>query len=108
MIEIINLLDKDGTGVIDSVSSEYEDSFCLESFADLAIAHASVPPIGSRSFIIARVQTWDPKQPDKVIKAQLGILFVLQCLSFKQDSFSNPKLFGEAIYSSIASAESSY
>jgi hypothetical protein len=66
-VEIINLIDTDGEILIDSVSGEYEDSFCLETFSDLARAHESSDPAGTKSFIIARVQTWDPKQPEKVM-----------------------------------------
>lgn len=51
---------------MDSVSVEYEDSFCLESFGDLAKAHYNFgPEKGKHGFIIARVQTWDHKQPGK-------------------------------------------
>ncbi|KAJ3107180.1 hypothetical protein HDU97_004600 [Phlyctochytrium planicorne] len=65
MSEAIRLLDSTGTKVLDSVSTEYEDSFCLESFGDLVSYHAESEPKGSKAFIIARVQTWDPKQPEK-------------------------------------------
>ncbi|KAJ3224527.1 hypothetical protein HK099_008326, partial [Clydaea vesicula] len=62
MSDIIQLLDSSGSSVIDSVSVEYEDSFSLETFGDLAKAFYDS---GAKSFIIARVQTWDHKQPDK-------------------------------------------
>ncbi|KAI8913536.1 hypothetical protein EDD86DRAFT_187730 [Gorgonomyces haynaldii] len=65
MIEIIRLLESDGETIMDSVSAEYEDSFCLDTFGDLAKSHAQADPKGTKSFIIARVQTWDPKQPEK-------------------------------------------
>ncbi|KAI9362054.1 hypothetical protein DFJ73DRAFT_813183 [Zopfochytrium polystomum] len=65
METVVRLLDSSGVNVIDSVSAEYEDSFCLESFEDLIEQHAAVDPPGSHSFIIARVQTWDHKQPGK-------------------------------------------
>ncbi|ORY47667.1 hypothetical protein BCR33DRAFT_764075 [Rhizoclosmatium globosum] len=63
-MKVIRLLDSSGDRVLDSVSAEYEDSFCLESFGDLIAAHANCEPKGTKSFIIARVQTWDHKQPD--------------------------------------------
>ncbi|KAI9346914.1 hypothetical protein BDR26DRAFT_799832 [Obelidium mucronatum] len=63
-MEVIRLLDSKGERVLDSVSAEYEDSFCLETFGDLIAAHDDCEPKGTRSFIIARVQTWDHKQPD--------------------------------------------
>ncbi|KAJ3034292.1 hypothetical protein HDV00_005200 [Rhizophlyctis rosea] len=62
---IIRLLDSSGTVVMDSVSAEYEDSFSLETFEDLVEAHYESDPKGTKSFIIARVQTWDHKQPEK-------------------------------------------
>ncbi|KAJ3033419.1 hypothetical protein HK097_004855, partial [Rhizophlyctis rosea] len=62
---IIRLMDSSGTVVMDSVSAEYEDSFSLESFEDLVDMHYECEPKGSRSFVIARVQTWDHKQPEK-------------------------------------------
>ncbi|KAJ3329970.1 hypothetical protein HDU76_006735 [Blyttiomyces sp. JEL0837] len=65
MAEVIRLLDSSGTRVLDSVSAEYEDSFCLDEFGDLIKMHAEVEPKGTKCFIIARVQTWDHKQPDK-------------------------------------------
>jgi hypothetical protein len=48
--------------LIDSVNAEYEDSFCLETFSDLISSHEEL----GKSFVIARVQTCDPKQPEKV------------------------------------------
>jgi hypothetical protein len=63
---IIYLLDQPGKTLIDSISGEYEDSFCLESFQDLAKAYSEVEPIDSKSLIIARVASGDPKQPTKV------------------------------------------
>ncbi|KAI8819595.1 uncharacterized protein EV422DRAFT_507240 [Fimicolochytrium jonesii] len=63
---IIRLLDTSGTTVLDSVSTEYEDSFTLETFGDSIEAHYECEPKGSKSFIIARTQTWDVKQPGKV------------------------------------------
>ncbi|RKP16639.1 hypothetical protein ROZALSC1DRAFT_25042, partial [Rozella allomycis CSF55] len=60
---IIRLLDKDGRSLIDSVSASYEDSFSLDPFSDLIKTHNEKTPTGN--LIIARVQTWDRKQPDK-------------------------------------------
>lgn len=65
-VVIIHLLDETGKILIDSISAEYEDSFCLESFGELTKTHANIEPKDSRAFIIARVQSCDPKQPDKV------------------------------------------
>ncbi|KAJ3194914.1 hypothetical protein HK101_001586 [Irineochytrium annulatum] len=65
MADVIRLMDSTGTRVLDSLASEYEDSFCLDTFGDLIGFHAEAEPKGKKSFIIARVQTWDPKQPDK-------------------------------------------
>lgn len=61
----IRLMDATGTVVLDSVATEYEDSFCLETFGELCGAAIEFEPRGSKHFIIARVQTWDPKQPEK-------------------------------------------
>ncbi|RKO94672.1 hypothetical protein BDK51DRAFT_29029 [Blyttiomyces helicus] len=69
--EVIRLLDSSGTRVLDSVAAEYEDSFCLETFGDLAKAHMECDPKGTKSFVIARVQTWDHKQPNKVRSEKL-------------------------------------
>ncbi|KAJ3129953.1 hypothetical protein HK098_007219 [Nowakowskiella sp. JEL0407] len=79
MGDLIRLLDSSGEKVLDSVLCEYEDSFCLESFGELIQAHINSPhdppaatsptqpppPTLPKSFIIARVQTWDHKQPEK-------------------------------------------
>jgi hypothetical protein len=64
---IIRLLDANATEVQDSISGDYEDSFCLETFEDLCNLHFNADPKNTKGFIIARVQTLDPKQPDKVI-----------------------------------------
>ncbi|RKP04011.1 hypothetical protein CXG81DRAFT_23424 [Caulochytrium protostelioides] len=63
--EAILLLDSGGVNVLDSVATDYEDSFCLDTLGDLALAHDATEPAGTKSFILARVQTWDPRQPDK-------------------------------------------
>ncbi|KAJ3351859.1 hypothetical protein GGF32_004052 [Allomyces javanicus] len=87
--QIIRLLDANGQDLLDSVSGDYEDSFCLETFADLIKMHAALtvdqpkpkpavdpagtiksgesvsPPPRPRCFILARVQTWDAKQPGR-------------------------------------------
>ncbi|KAL7748834.1 hypothetical protein RI367_005747 [Sorochytrium milnesiophthora] len=66
-MDFIRLLDSSEEKVMDSVATTYEDSFCLEEFGDLIKAHAALakPDGQQRCFIIARVQTWDHKQPDK-------------------------------------------
>ncbi|KAJ3259585.1 hypothetical protein HK103_002139 [Boothiomyces macroporosus] len=63
---IIRLWDSQGKEIIDSVSGDYEDSFTLDTFADLCQMHLDSEPKNRKGFIIARVQTWDPKQPEKV------------------------------------------
>ncbi|KAI9204167.1 uncharacterized protein BJ171DRAFT_599350 [Polychytrium aggregatum] len=63
--EVIRLFDSNGTTLLDSIHADYEDSFCLEAFGDLARAHYESEPKGTKCFIIARVQTWDHKQPDR-------------------------------------------
>jgi hypothetical protein len=60
----IRLLDSTGTQLLDSISGDYEDSFCLETFEDLSRLYMERD--SSKGFIIARVQTVDPKQPGKV------------------------------------------
>jgi hypothetical protein len=66
MSTIIRLLNAEGKEVHDSISGDYEDSFCLETFEDLMNMHFNAEPKNTKGFIIARVQTLDPKQPDKV------------------------------------------
>ncbi|KAI9106058.1 hypothetical protein DFS34DRAFT_43629 [Phlyctochytrium arcticum] len=63
--DVIRFLDSSGTTVLDSLLADYEDSFTLDTFGDLAEAHELAEPEGTKSFIIARVQTWDAKQPGK-------------------------------------------
>ncbi|KAI8914709.1 hypothetical protein DFJ77DRAFT_422182, partial [Powellomyces hirtus] len=50
---------------VDSIATDYEDSFSLETFGELIQAHYECDPVGSKAFIIARVQTWDIKQPGR-------------------------------------------
>jgi hypothetical protein len=59
-------MDSKGKELLDSVSTEYEDSFSLEEFGDLCKTYQTAEPAGSKSFIIARVETRDLRQPDKV------------------------------------------
>jgi hypothetical protein len=70
MSKCIRLLDSTRETVIDSIDVEYEDSFCLESFGDLAQAFYDYEDDkrsqGTSGFIIARCQTWDHKQPGKM------------------------------------------
>jgi hypothetical protein len=61
---IIRLLDAEGNQVIDSISGDYEDSFSLETFEDLCQVHFDLDPKNTKGFIIARVKTLDPKQPE--------------------------------------------
>ncbi|RKO88185.1 hypothetical protein BDK51DRAFT_34766 [Blyttiomyces helicus] len=64
-MNVIRLLDSSGTTVMDSISAEYEDSFCLDTFGELVKQHGEAEPRGQKAFILARVQTWDHKQPDR-------------------------------------------
>lgn len=63
---IIRLLNAEGKKVIDSISGDYEDSFSLETFEDLCQVHFELEPKNTKGFIIARVKTLDPKQPEAV------------------------------------------
>lgn len=63
---IIRLFDSTGKTIEDSLSGDYEDSFCLETFEDMCKTHFNADPKNTKGLIIARVQTLDPKQPDKV------------------------------------------
>lgn len=68
MSSVIRLLDSSGSKLLDCVSGEYEDTFTLESFEELVESYKEVGPGPTglpRSFIIARVQTWDANQPDR-------------------------------------------
>ena len=76
MTTLIRLLSPDNTTVVDSLSGDYEDSFTIESFSDSIKEHYDADPKNTKGFIIARVQTMDPKQPDKVI-VLIGILLLL-------------------------------
>ncbi|KAJ3088877.1 hypothetical protein HK102_007726 [Quaeritorhiza haematococci] len=87
----IRLLDSSGTKVLDSVSGEYEDSFCLETFADLARMHYEAPPPGTKCSIIARVQTWDPKQPERAYYSYYNA-FDLNKILFQTQVYLGKKL----------------
>ncbi|TPX61930.1 hypothetical protein PhCBS80983_g00877 [Powellomyces hirtus] len=65
MSNMIRLFDSSGTTIVDSIATDYEDSFSLETFGELIQAHYECDPVGSKAFIIARVQTWDMKQPGR-------------------------------------------
>jgi hypothetical protein len=58
---VIRLLDSSGVTLLDSLCTEYEDSFTLETFRESILAYSQQ----GKQFIIARVQTYDPKQPNK-------------------------------------------
>jgi hypothetical protein len=66
MTQVISLYSYSG-GLEDTISAEYEDALCLETLGDLAKNHQNSDPKGTKCSIIARVQTCDPKQPNKVI-----------------------------------------
>ena len=59
--KILDLKDAHGD-TIDSVSADYEDTFTLESFEELIETFEKA----GKSFVVARVTTADPKQPEKV------------------------------------------
>ena len=77
MTTLIRLLGPDGTTIIDSLSGDYEDSFTIETFSDSSNQHFDAEPKNTKGFIIARVQTMDPKQPEKVRYTKLGFLLIL-------------------------------
>ncbi|ORZ30760.1 hypothetical protein BCR44DRAFT_55719 [Catenaria anguillulae PL171] len=103
--KFIRLFDISGTKVIDSVSTDYEDSFCLDAFGDLIKQHHSLtcappknlkegeepPPVKQRAFILARVQTWDHKQPDKAFYSYYNA-FHLNKLLFQTQVYLGKKL----------------
>ncbi|KAJ3196567.1 hypothetical protein HK101_008479 [Irineochytrium annulatum] len=89
MAEVIRLLDSAGTRVLDSVSAEYEDSFSLEAFGDLVRSHADMEP--RTAAIIARVQTWDPKQPEKAYYSYYNA-FHLNKILFQTQVYLGKKL----------------
>ena len=62
MPEVFKLLNHKGSDLLDSISGDYEDSFSLDLFVDICHSHW----ICKKSFLIARVQTVDIKQPEKV------------------------------------------
>ncbi|KAI8812512.1 hypothetical protein BJ742DRAFT_705616 [Cladochytrium replicatum] len=84
---IIRLLDSGGEKVLDSVSAEYEDSFCLDTFGDLIKAHRA----SSKCFILARVQTWDHKQPEKAFYSYYDA-FQLNKTLFQTQQYLSKKL----------------
>ncbi|KAI8607134.1 hypothetical protein BC830DRAFT_1175655, partial [Chytriomyces sp. MP71] len=90
-MQIIKLLDSTGERVLDSVSAEYEDSFSLESFADLISAHENANPAGTRAFIIARVQTWDHKHPERAYYSYYDA-FQLNKILFQTQVYFDKKL----------------
>lgn len=87
-MHVIKLLDSAGTAVIDSVSSDYEDPLCLDPFEDLCqVFHQS----NQKSFIIARVETRDHKQPDRSYYSYYNA-FLLNKILFQTQVFHNKKL----------------
>ncbi|ORX55226.1 hypothetical protein BCR36DRAFT_581272 [Piromyces finnis] len=88
---VIRLLNSSGTTVMDSVSVEYEDSFCLDTFGELIEQHQNSEPKGTKNFIIARVQTWDHKQPDKAYYSYYDA-FQLNKILFQTQIYLGKKL----------------
>jgi len=88
---VIRLMNSSGTTVMDSVSVEYEDSFCLDTFGELIEQHQNSEPKGTKNFIIARVQTWDHKQPDKAYYSYYNA-FQLNKILFQTQIYLGKKL----------------
>jgi len=88
---VIRLLNSSGTSVMDSVSVEYEDSFCLDTFGELIEQHQNSEPKGTKNFIIARVQTWDHKQPEKAYYSYYNA-FQLNKILFQTQIYLGKKL----------------
>lgn len=88
---IIRLLDSSGTKTLDSISCMYEDSFTIETFGDLIKSHQNVEPRGTKNFIIARVQTWDPKQPNRAFYSYYAAHHLNKIL-FQTQVYLNKKL----------------
>jgi hypothetical protein len=94
--------------IVDSVSLSYEDSFTLDTFEDMIKASHAV----DKSFILARVATADPKQPDKSFYSyydayQLNkVLFQTQVIKGKKyihrlhvlNPLSNLDIVGDVLY----------
>lgn len=94
--------------VVDSISISYEDSFTLESFQDMIEASH----LADKSFILARVSTVDPKQPEKSFYSyynayQLNkVLFQTQLIKGKKyihrlhvlNPLSNLDIVGDVLY----------
>ncbi|KAJ3343393.1 serine/threonine-protein kinase KIN2 [Gonapodya sp. JEL0774] len=89
--DIIKLMDSSGKTVLDSVSADYEDCFTIECLGDLIRAHLLTDPKGTRNFIIARVQTWDHKQPDKAFYSYYDA-FQLNKVLFQTQVYLGKKL----------------
>ncbi|KAI9220567.1 hypothetical protein BC828DRAFT_398077 [Blastocladiella britannica] len=103
--QIIRLFDMTGSKVIDSVATDYEDSFCLDSFGELVLQHNGLdcpppknlpegsipPPPKRRAFILARVQTWDVKHPEKAYYSYYNA-FHLNKILFQTQVYLGKKL----------------
>ena len=64
-------MDANKIEMLDSLSGEYEDSFSLDSFKELLDNFQSNSTAEEpKHFIIARVQTKDISNPDKVINVK--------------------------------------
>jgi hypothetical protein len=93
----IRLLDSTRQNVIDSIDLEYEDSFCLETFGDLAQSFHEFESEdckrlkGECGFIIARCQTWDHKQPGKRFYSYYNA-FLLNKILFQTQVYLGRKL----------------
>jgi hypothetical protein len=105
--KMIKLIDTKNE-IVDSVSMSYEDSFTLDTFQDMIQESHKL----DKSFILARVSTIDPKQPDKCFYSyydafQLNkVLFQTQIIKGKKfihrlhvlNPLSNLDIVGDVLY----------
>jgi hypothetical protein len=86
---LIRLLD--GDKLLDCVDGQYEDSISIESFSSIIQAHEECEPKGTKHSIIARVQTWDKKQPEKAYYSYYDA-YQLNKILFKTQVYLNQKV----------------
>ncbi|KAI8910211.1 hypothetical protein EDD86DRAFT_189849 [Gorgonomyces haynaldii] len=86
MLSLIHFLDEQGT-VIDSIPVDYEDAFTLDPLGDLCQEHHDK----GKAFIIARVLTQDPKQPEKNFYSYYSA-FQLNKILFQTQTYHGKRL----------------
>jgi hypothetical protein len=91
MCDFIQLYDEKANKLLDTVAGAYEDSFSLETFASIINAHRDADPPGTKSAIIARVQTWDRNQPDRAFYSYYDAIQLNKIL-FKTQVYMGQKL----------------